>query len=243
MNLGCCELPATRHHAQGSSIMTRKILSACTLMALIAFMLSACTGADAKPPHFGFYLKSGTKLVEMKEFAGSPDHGETEGIPSALTVQPVIVAWHNRINPQWLQLISGYGEGKLVGYDTAPKADGLLELRPQGVLEPDGYCFVQGDPLGTPYQLATWCFKVSQDASSGQTPGGRTSGLWWVLLILLAAAAAGIYFIYRRGSQQKTTPADTMSSARSASPAFCMHCGQPVQTGSKFCLHCGKLLS
>ena len=79
---------------------------------------------------------------------------------------------------------------------------------------------------------------------SGTTPSGsKTSGIVWVLLILLVAGAASIYFIYRRGSQRKAVAADAVSPTRSASSAFCMHCGQPVQAGSKFCLHCGKPLA
>lgn len=227
--------------------MTRKNLSAGTpisvlAIVLIVLMLAACAGGTAKPSHFGFFLKNGAKLAEMKEFTGSPDRGETAGIPSTRDTQPVIIAWHNRITPQWLQLISGYGEGSVVGYNTVPKADGLLELRPQGALKPDVYCFVQGDPLGTPYQLATWCFRVDPNAASGQASGKGGSGLLWVLLILLAAGAAIVYFVMRRGSQRQKAPAGAMSPAAPVPQAFCMHCGQPVQAGYKFCQHCGKPL-
>ena len=234
---------AARHPIYGRLIMMRKTLTVCALTMLIALVLAACGGAGAKPSHFGFFLKNGAKLAEMKEFTGPPDRSETEGIPATRDAQPAIIAWHNRITPQWLQLFSGYGEGNELGFDAVPKADGLLELRPQGTLKPDVYCFVQGDPLGMPYQLATWCFKVGQDAASGQNSGESTGGILWVLLILLAAGAAGVYFFLRRGSQEKAVPAGTVSPARSASPAFCMHCGKPLQAGSKFCLHCGKPLS
>lgn len=78
---------------------------------------------------------------------------------------------------------------------------------------------------------------------SGISPSdSKTSGIVWMLLILLVAGAASIYFIYRRGSQRKAVAADITSLAHSASPAFCMHCGQPVQAGYKFCQHCGKPL-
>ena len=112
--------------------------------------------------------------------------------------QPAIIAWHNRITPQWLQLFSGYGEGNELGFDAVPKADGLLELRPQGTLKPDVYCFVQGDPLGMPYQLATWCFKVGQDAASGQNSGESTGGILWVLLILLAGCSRRLLLLAPR---------------------------------------------
>ena len=61
--------------------------------------------------------------------------------------------------------------------------------------------------------------------------------------ILLAAGAAGVYFIKRRGGQRETTPASVVTPTPPVPQAFCMHCGQPVQAGSKFCLHCGKPLS
>ncbi len=184
--------------------MTRKTLSLWTFTVFMVFMLSACASAGAKPTHFGFYLKDGTKLVEMKEFVGSPDPGITAGIPSAKNAQPVIIAWHNRINPQWLELFSGYGEGNRIPYNTTPKADGLLELQPRSPLKPDGYCFVQGDPLGTPFQLATWCFKVGQGASAGQATSGaaQSSGTPpWLPLIavaVLALGAIGIFFGFGR---------------------------------------------
>jgi len=223
--------------------MTRRRLSAGTLIVLIVLILAACAGGTSKPSHFGFFLKNGAKLAEMKEFTGSPDRRVTAGIPATRDTQPVIIAWHNRITPQWLQLISGYGEGKVVSYNTVPKADGVLELRPQSALKPDVYCFVQGHPLGTPYQLPTWCFRISQDAAPGQASGEGAGGILWVLLILLAAGAAILYLLRRRASQRQTAPAGATSPVTPVPQAFCMHCGQPVQAGSKFCLHCGKPLS
>jgi|GEM_PF-1813460 len=223
--------------------MTRKNLSAGMLIVLNVLMLAACAGGTAKPSHFGFFLKNGAKLAEMKEFTGSPDRGETAGIPSTRDTQPVIVAWHNRITPEWLVLMAGYGDGKVVGYSTTPKADGVLELRPQSALKPDVYCFVQGHPLGTPYQLPTWCFKVSQDAAAGQAVGIGATELLLLLPFLLAAGAASVYFIMRRRSQRKAAPAGATSPATPVRQAFCMHCGRPVQAGSRFCMHCGKPLS
>lgn len=222
--------------------MTRKNLSVGTLIVLIVLILAACAGETAKPPHFGFFLKNGAKLAEMSEFTGPPDWEQTDGIPATRDAQPVIIAWHNRITPQWLQLRSSYGEGDVVRYNTAPKADGLLEFRPQSALKPDVYCFVQGDPLGMPYQLATWCFEVDPNAASGWASEKGVSGFLWGLLFLLAAGAAIAYFLMRRGSQRKTAPADTASAGRSVQQAFCMHCGQPIQAGSRFCQHCGKPL-
>ncbi len=223
--------------------MTRRRLSVGTLIVLTVLMLAGCAGETAKPPHFGFFLRNGARLAEMQEFTGSPDQGETAGIPATRDAQPVIIAWHNIITPEWLQLISDYGNGEVISYITVPKADGVLELRPQSALKPDVYCFVQGHPLGMPYQLPTWCFRVGQDAAPGQAPGEDASRILWALLILLAAGAAILYFFLRRASQRKATPAGVTSSVTPVRQAFCMHCGQPVQAGSRFCMHCGKPLS
>jgi hypothetical protein len=84
---------------------------------------------------------------------------------------------------------------------------------------------------------------VFQRIGSAAASGGGPSALLWVLLILLAAGAAGVYFIKRRGGQRETTPASAVTPTPPVPQAFCMHCGQPVQAGSKFCLHCGKPLS
>jgi len=72
-----------------------------------------------------------------------------------------------------------------------------------------------------------------------QNSGRSTGGPLWVLLIPLAAGAAIVYFLVRRRSQRPIAPADA---AAPVAPAFCMHCGQPVQAGHKFCQHCGKPL-
>ena len=92
------------------------------------------------------------------------------------------------------------------------------------------------------------CVKAMSIVTYRRLSGASSIGigiteLLLLLPVLLVAGAAGVYFIMRRGSQRRVAPAGTASPARSVPPAFCMHCGQPVQAGSKFCLHCGKPLS
>lgn len=179
-------------------------------IALITLVLSACAAGGTRPPHYGFFLKESGKLVEMKQFIGSPASAASAGIPSTKNTQPTIVAWHNRINPQWLELFSNYGEGNPVPYNTVPKPDGLLELHPQTPLNAGGYCFVQGDPLGTPYQLATWCFSVAKDAitrasSSTVQPLQVPPWLLFVGLGILAIGAIVIFFGFGRARGLRET--------------------------------------
>lgn len=84
------------------------------------------------------------------------------------------------------------------------------------------------------------CVFQRMGSSATQTAGSGT--LLWALLVLLAAGAAIVYFLVRRGGRRKTAPAGTASPERPVQQAFCMHCGQPIQAGSRFCQHCGKPL-
>lgn len=84
---------------------------------------------------------------------------------------------------------------------------------------------------------------VFQRVGSNTSSNGGSDALLWVLLILLAASVAIVSLVMRRRSQRKTVPAGAMSPAAPGPQAFCLHCGQPVQAGSRFCMHCGEPLS
>lgn len=86
-------------------------------------------------------------------------------------------------------------------------------------------------------------FCVFQRIGGVASSGSGANALLWVLLILAAAGSAIVYLLVRRGSQRRAVPSGTASPAPPIPQAFCMHCGQPVQAGSRFCLHCGKPLS
>lgn len=86
-------------------------------------------------------------------------------------------------------------------------------------------------------------FCVFQRIGGVASSGRGADALLWVLLILVAAGSAIVYLLVRRGSQRRAVPSGTASLAPPIPQAFCMHCGQPVQAGSRFCLHCGKPLS
>lgn len=225
--------------------MRRKPWLTVAYLAVLVALMGACVGRPARPPHFGFFLRAGSKLLEMQEFTGPPDRGETEGIPATANAQPVVIAWHDGIILEWLQLFSDYGDGDLLPFDVTPQADGVLELRPQDVLTPDVYCFVQGHPLGTPYQLPTWCFRVAEGAAAGSQSSGKEAGFSpWLLLAAVAAAVAVVLLVlFSLGRRRAAAPRGAHVAASRAAPAFCMHCGQPVQPGSRFCMHCGKPLS
>lgn len=223
--------------------MNHKTWLTVAYLAVLVALMAACVGRPSRPPHFGFFLRAESKLLEMQEFTGSPDRGETEGIPVTANAQPVVIAWHDGIILEWLQLFSDYGDGDLLPFDVTPQADGVLELRPRDVLMPDVYCFVQGHPLGTPYQLPTWCFRVVEGGAGSQPSGSEISFPRWLLLVALAAAVAVVLGFFLLSRRRAAAPRGARVAASRAALAFCMHCGQPVQPGSRFCMHCGKPLS
>jgi hypothetical protein len=121
-------------------------------------------------------------------------------------------------SPNRLKLVAGFGAGTYL-YEVKITGDKMVITDEYG-----------NSAMGT---------RLSGASSSRDAPGW----LLWVVLILLAAGAVAAYLVYRRGRRRTTGPDYTAPKARSPSPSFCMHCGQPVQAGSKFCLHCGKALS
>lgn len=224
--------------------MRRKPWTTVVCLAVAVSLAAACVGRPPIPPHFGFFLRAGSKLVEMQEFTGPPDRGEAEGIPATANAQPVVIAWHDGIIVEWLQLFSDYGDGDLLPFDVTPQANGVLELRPHGVLTPDVYCFVQGHPLGMPYQLPTWCFRVAEGAAAGSQSSGKEVGFSpWLLLAAVVAAVAVVLVLFSLSRRRAAAPRGARVAASRAAPAFCMHCGQPVHPGSRFCMYCGKPLA
>jgi hypothetical protein len=182
----------------------------------------------------------------MQQFTGEPDEDQTAGIPTTSNTQPVIVAWHNQIKPQWLTLHSDYADGSRVPYTLNYTSGNVLELRPSAPLASGGYCFVQGDPMGLPGQLATWCFRVGAEVT---TAGKRTSAAdagavpWITLGIFAVAASIGGYLLFRRANQKPPPAPQSSRAVRTGLPAFCMHCGQPASPGARFCQYCGKSLT
>ena len=131
-----------------------------SLLAIVFLLLSACGSTNARPPHYGVYLKEGAKFIEMGRFRELPDSKITEGIPGSKDTQPVIIVWLDKLDLQWFALGRAYDEGDEIAYDATPQSDGVLELRPRKALVPGRYCFVQGDPLALFGQFPIWCFDV-----------------------------------------------------------------------------------
>ena len=64
------------------------------------------------------------------------------------------------MNLDYLEIHSDWGEGERIEYSVTPEENGILEITPRERLEQGTYCIIQGDPLGTPFSLPTWCFRV-----------------------------------------------------------------------------------
>lgn len=150
-------------------------------LASLLLLVSACGSSNARPPHYGVYLREGAKLVEMERFRELPDPNIIEGIPTTKDTQPAIIVWLDQVNLQWLVLGPASGEGDEIEYDATPQSDGVLELHPSRPLTPGRYCLIQGDPLGVPGQFPIWCFSIA-DSGRGvpvvvgtETPGDSQS--------------------------------------------------------------------
>lgn len=126
----------------------------------------------------------------------------------------------NMVSSNRLKLVAGFGAGTYL-YDVKITGDKLEITDEYG-----------NRAIGT---------RVGGATSSGRSVS--RDDFPWALLILLAAGAMVIVLLVRRRSRLKTAPAGATSPAAPSPQAFCMHCGQPVQPGSRFCMHCGKPLS
>lgn len=143
------------------------------LAAVLLPNLGAGGGALKKPPRQGVYLETSSGYKEMEQFRGSPGAVDSPGIPAAESSRPVVLMNLPGANLAWMLLQSEYGDedlGEHMPFDAEALEDGMYELRPSAPLAPGGYCYVQGDPLGMPYSLPTWCFVVGSGRGAAATP-------------------------------------------------------------------------
>lgn len=103
--------------------------------------------------------KGGDKSVEIteKELFDIPRPSELTDVPVASDSQPVFVLWKPDTRLDYLQFFSVDRQEELK-FNSAPKEDGIIEIRPTAPLETGYYCYAQGDPMGM--FLPGWCFKV-----------------------------------------------------------------------------------
>ena len=128
------------------------VLGCCVLVALGGLFL------PSKPEHYGVYLKQGRTFTELEQYRGAPSRSDVEGIPATSDLNPTLILWEPTINLSYLELYETTSDW-YVEYTTAASGE-MLEVAPREELYSGRYCFVQGDPLGSPYTLSHWCFDV-----------------------------------------------------------------------------------
>lgn len=185
------------------------------ILALLVFALSGCT--NDKTAILGRWEQTGCEYKSERSMRLTSYMDEMEFLKGDIVILRNSLPWSYSF-PQdgWLNIGEKTGGGETYQYEITKDS---LTLR-QG----EDYCVYQR--MGSAATAAAW-------------PGA----LAWALIILLAAGVAGVLIIRRRGKPQGAAPAGDAAPARPVAQAFCMHCGQPVQAGSRFCLHCGKSLS
>jgi len=133
---------------------------------LLAFLTSLLLGCVSKKPnHYGAYVQSGSSLIELTKYQGYPDTSQIPEIKKITDDRPLIVFYYPNVNINYLELRSGLGEGKSIAIDISPGDEDIYDLQPKTDLVQDGYCLVQGDPLGAPYNMPAWCFYIGEQST------------------------------------------------------------------------------
>ncbi len=154
--------------------MKRRWITTLGIVLILAAQLSCRGPGSSKPPHYGGFLKDGSRLIEMEQYNGGPVDFNDRGIPEAPDSHPSIVLWYEEANTSNLRLRQGIGVGMPIPYDVTPQEEGILEIRPEDPLDPGVYCLVQGDPLKSPIEIPYWCFRIGEYAQSSAK--GAASG-------------------------------------------------------------------
>jgi len=132
------------------------------LIVILITILVSCSSSEL--PHYGAYLKDGTKLIEINQFDDSPKEVEYSDIYKTTESQPTLIFWYPDSNLDYLELRSDAGDGVPIKFHTAPtEPDGALEISPAQPLPKDIYCLIQGGPfiILPPH----WCFEVNGAAT------------------------------------------------------------------------------
>lgn len=145
--------------------MLSRIKIAFFTIVVVVIGANACSSSKTQPPHYGLFLHENDAYAEMHYSEGMPNNEIGIGIPVSQESQPIIVVWNPDINLSYFYLKEYGTYGDQVIFDVAPLDEGILEMRPSDPLPNGTYCFVQGNPIGSPYSLATWCFNIGGEES------------------------------------------------------------------------------
>jgi hypothetical protein len=148
-----------RKNAIGIAILT-------LLFAGIACSFFGSSATLDELPNYGIFMQDGRNLAELSEFEGEPNSEKKEGIPITNASQPTFLVWLPSLRLEYFYLNSPE-HGIQISLDVVPVKDDILEIKPEESLNPGKYCFIQGNPLGSPYSLPHWCFIIAATDSLG----------------------------------------------------------------------------
>ncbi len=135
---------------------------ACSLLGITP---ETSTESETVPAHSGVFLKEENTFVEVPLSEGMPEKSDSENIPTSSSSSPEIVVWQSNVNLDYLYVRRWGLSGDQVDISVSQVDEGTLTITFSASLEPGTYCLIQGDPLGSPYSLPTWCFQIDRIVS------------------------------------------------------------------------------
>ena len=207
--------------------LPRSLISFSSLILLLTLLL-ACT--QEKPSHYGGFLRQEASLEEMVQLEGSPGPEEIDVILTTSETQPTIVFWYPDVNLDYLELRSDFGEGNIVSIDVAPEEDGILRIIPKSSLQDGGYCLIKGDPLGIPYTLPHWCFRIQEGSINTKHDSDTVED--WVEEAVDSDAEVATARVPTQTAQSTETVLASLTGEMVLIPAseFLMGCDQRIQS-------------
>ncbi len=156
------------------------VLLLCCTVALILYFSGIFSNTpqlltkDAKPPHFGVFVKQNSELIELqeREIFSITTEGEMANAEVISDSQPIIIVWRNETNLDYLEFVKlnqYLGQSKnSIRYNATPKEDGVIEITPASRLDDGIYCLIQGDPLAA--LKPGWCFRIGETINNLPAP-------------------------------------------------------------------------
>lgn len=138
---------------------------------LACSFLGSSESSTPELPNYGIFLIQGNSFVELKQYSGKPSNSAIQSELETASPTPVFWVWYPQMNQQYFMLVNLERTGTGIPYKITPKdtKKQILEIKPNDSLSNGEYCFVQGDPLGSPFSTPYWCFKIG-DNSASQPP-------------------------------------------------------------------------